>query len=117
MGLMDRLRKGGSPDAQVSELHENLERVRGIRLPLYQNNERIGQVFQQLLPNVREVLAGGGLSIEISGGVPGIVAVKGGKTRSASRTIEITPLLQALLLEETEGELEKLVDLSMSHPR
>jgi hypothetical protein len=117
MGLMARLRHGVSPDRKVSELQENLERVRGIRLPLYQNNDRIGQVFQQRLPNVREVLAGGGLSIEISGGVPGILVGKGGKTRSASRTIEITPLLQALLLEETEAELDKLVDLSISAPR
>jgi hypothetical protein len=117
MGLMARLRHGVSPEREVSELQENLERVRGIRLPLYQNNDRIGQVFQQRLPNVREVLAGGGLSLEISGGVPGIVAGKRGKTRSASRTIEITPLLEALLLEETEGELDKLVDLSISAPR
>jgi hypothetical protein len=117
MGLMARLRQAVSPDRRVTELQEEFGRARGIRLPLYQNDERIGQVFQQRLPNVRQVLAGGGLSIEVSGGVPGIVTVKGAKSQSASQTIEITPLLQALLLEDTAAELEELVDLAVTEPR
>jgi hypothetical protein len=117
MGFWARLKGVGAPDARVSALREELHRVRNVRLPLYQNDKRIGQVFEQRRSNVTELLAGGGLSLEASGGFPGIVAAKASKTPSATETIQVTPLLQALLLEDTERESEKLVDLSVDGPR
>jgi hypothetical protein len=117
MELFSRLRGVASPEGRVGALRGELDRVRNIRLPLYQNDKRIGQVFEQRRSNVTEVLAGGGLTLETSGGVAGLVTAKASKAHSASETIQVTPLLQALLLEETEQERGSLIDLSVGEPR
>jgi hypothetical protein len=117
MELFSRIRGVASPEGRVGALRKELYRVRSIRLRLYQNDERIGQVFEQRRSNVTEVLAGGGLTLETSGGVLGFVTGKASKTRSASETIQVTPLLQALLLEEAEQERGSLIDLAVGKPK
>src|SRR5829696_803849 len=117
MGLLSRLRGVASLERRVGALRGELDRVRSIRLPLYQNDKRIGQVFEQRRSNVTEVLAGGGLALETSGGIPGFVTAKGAKASTASEKVQVTPLLQALLLEETEQERGTLVDLTVGEPR
>ncbi len=114
MGLLDRIRGVTSADAAASALRDELSSMCGIRWPIYKHDERIGHAFQQRRANVREVLAGGEVGWEISGGYPGVVGMKASKKRSLSETIEITPLLQALLLEETERARGELVDLADS---
>lgn len=115
--VLSTFRGVASPEGRVGALREELDRVRSIRLPLYQNDERIGQVFEQRRSNVTEVLAGGGLTLETSGGVLSFVTGKASKTRSASETIQVTPLLQALLLEEAEQERGSLIDLAVGKPK
>jgi hypothetical protein len=117
MGWLARLKGVSTPDVRVSAVHNELLRVRGSRVPMYQNDKRIGQEYEQRLPNVTELLAEVGLSVGGSGGVPGVVTAEGGRTQSEAQTIQMTPLLQALLLEESERERGELVDLSVDEPK
>jgi hypothetical protein len=117
MGWLARLKGVAAPNTRVSVVRNELGRARGSRVPMYQNDKRIGQEYEQRLPNVTEVLAEVGLSVKVSGGVAGIVTAGGDTTQSEAQTIQMTPLLQALLLEESERELGTLVDLSIDAPK
>jgi hypothetical protein len=106
-----------SPEGRVAALPAELERARDVRLHVYQSSGRIGSVFEQRRANVTEVLAGGDLGLEISGGVPGIITANLSDSRTLSQTIQVTPLIQALLLEETERERGTLIDLSVARAK
>jgi hypothetical protein len=117
MGWLDRIKSVPTPDARVSELRQELEKVRALRIPLYLNEHRTAQLFVQRRANVSQLVSGGGIGVEFSGGAPGIITAKGSGTSTATETIEVTPLMQALLLEEAEQEREALVDLAEGPPK
>jgi hypothetical protein len=116
MGLLDRIRGAASPDSSVTGLREELHRVRDVRWPIYQNDGHIGQVFEQRRANITQVITGGETGYELSGGYLGLASVRRGKKQAESEAIEVTPLLQALLLEESERERGTLVDLAADKP-
>lgn len=114
MRLLDRIRTAHDP-VQIENHVQYAFRDDGrVRHPIYRNDERIGDVFQQQLPNVRQLTSGAGVGIELSGGIASFVGIKVGETQTVGRSIEITPLLQVLLLEEVARERGQLVDLATS---
>ena len=116
-GVLARIRGLGQPDQGVQELRDELDRVRQIRLSFYFNEDRVNEVFAQRRRNVTQLLSGGEVGAEISGGYLSLVGAKGSKKAAASETIEVTPQLKALLLEDAERERGELVDLASGEPR
>jgi hypothetical protein len=111
MGLLDRLRGAASIDAVGKLMAEETSPELGFRIVLYQNPKRIADAFAQRLPNVVERVTNGELTAEVGGGVAAIFATKVGGKLAASEKIEVTPMMQALLLEEAAAEEGWMVDL------
>ena len=92
-------------------MREEKPQETGFRIVLYENANRIARAFAQRLPNVVEKVTNGEFTAEVSGGVASIFATKVGGKMAASQKIEVTPMMQALLLEEAASEERWLIDL------
>lgn len=115
--LLVRIREAGSPRESAKQLKAEVEQRRRLRFPLYVNAQRLGDTFAQRHANVTQILSGQEVAAEISAGYLSFVGAKASRKRSATETVEITPLMKAVLLEETEKERGDLVDLSYQEPR
>jgi hypothetical protein len=114
MGLIERVRNAGSPKDVVRAVSDVSGQIRGY--PLYQHDKRIASTFQMLLPNLTTVINDHGFTWEISGSVLRVLSGKGGGNAGVSATTQITPLIQAMMLEDMGREAGKLVDLGESLP-
>ena len=92
-------------------MREEKPQETGFRIVLDENANRIARAFAQRLPNVVEKVTNGEFTAEVSGGVASIFATKVGGKMAASQKIEVTPMMQALLLEEAASEERWLIDL------
>jgi hypothetical protein len=110
MGVLDRLRGVGKLDQWAEAMRDEDARQRGLRAVLYTNPTRIADVSSQWLPNVVQTATGGELTAEMSAGVALVGAKASGKV-SQTDTVEVTPLMQALMLEEAASSDGRLVDL------
>ena len=117
MSWLARLRSIAEPDARAAATSEALGRFSGLRVPLFLHERRLGDIFSQRAPNVTQLLSSGEVSVEVGGGYLGFAAAKASKTHTAGATIEITPFMQAILLEEVERHRDALVDLAAEPPR
>lgn len=87
------------------------------RIPLYLNERRLKDVFQQRVSAVNEVLMTKGIGGEVSGGYLGILGGKLSRRKDVGTKIELTAMLRALLLEFEERENGRLVDLGSAEAR
>ena len=106
MGLFDRVKAATSADEGVAELEQALAGEGGrLWLPLYSDETRIKDVFVQRAPNVVEMVTGGEFTIDVGGGFLSFASLRGGHKTIANQKIEITPLLQTLILKEGAPDL------------
>jgi hypothetical protein len=101
MGLFDRVKSTTTPDEGLAQLKQSLASEAGrLWLPLYSDDARIKDVFVQRAPNVVEMVTGGEFTIDVGGGFMSFASVRGGRKTVANQKVEITPLLQTLILKE-----------------
>ena len=96
----------------MAELQSALAPEHRIRVPLYSNEKLIGDTFAQRMPNVVQMLTGGELTLELGGGYMSFVSAKASKKRTSSQTIEVTPMVQVLMLEDGAAQDGSLVNLA-----
>jgi hypothetical protein len=114
--LVDRIRGASDAHEALRALRGFVDQSRGLRITFYENETRLSEVFAQRRGNVSEVLSGEDLSTEISGGYMSFVAGKASRRTSISEKIEMSSIMKAILLEETEKELGRLVELDWQPP-
>lgn len=105
-----------SPREGANELRAHVDQQAGVRIILYLNERRLDEYFVQRRENVTEALSGRELAAEVSGGYLSFVNAKVGGKSSRSEKIQITPLVRAILLEETGKECGGLVNLTDAKP-
>jgi hypothetical protein len=87
------------------------------RIPLYVNERRLNDVFQQRVSAVNEVLVTKGIGGEVSAGYLGILGGRLSRQKDVGTKIELTAVLRALLLEFEERENRRLIDLASERAR
>lgn len=110
MGVLNRPRGVRKLGQWAESLHEEGARA-PLREVLYANERRIADVSSQRLANVVQTATEGGLAAEVRGGMAPIVAAKGAAKVAKTNTVDITPLKQALMLEQAASDGGWLVDL------
>lgn len=100
MGVFDRLRGVRTLEDATQVIREETVHQRPLRVLLSENKKRITDTFSQRLPNVVERATNGELTVEAGGSVPAIVTAKVDAKMGATSKVEVTPLMQVLMLEE-----------------
>lgn len=112
VGVLDVLKGVARPDEGLHRLQSALALEHRIRVPLYANEKLIGTTFAQRVPNVVQMITGGELTLEVGGGYMSFVGAKAAGKATTSQAIEITPMIQVLMLHDGSGKDGSLVDLA-----
>ena len=115
--LAQRIRGVSDAHEAVQAMRDFAEHSQNIRVVLYTNAKRLSDVLAQRGDNVSEILSTEDVNAELTAGYLSFVGGKLARKTSLSERIELTPLMKAILLEETEKELGRLIDLTIEEPR
>ena len=115
--LAERITRAAGPREAADEMEAFVGRTQRLRITLYENAQRLSDVLGQRRDNVSETLSSADVTAEVSGGVLSFATAKLSGKASRSERIELTSLMKAVLLEETELQAGRLVDLTIESPR
>jgi hypothetical protein len=114
-GLFGGLQEMG-PHEQAEALRHRLSQETALRSPIYLNERKVNNVFQQRHENISEVISTNEIGAEISANYLAFGG-KGSMKQAASEKVETTPLTKAVLLENVERERGTLIDLANDKPQ
>ncbi|MGA1841616.1 MAG: hypothetical protein ACMUIU_13420 [bacterium] len=96
---------------------KEISKTKKARAPLYLNNEKIGFFFSQKLGDLSNLVASKKLGSEISASLLKIIGSKVDSESGLEATIQLSPVIKAILLEAQAREAKELLDLAKHAPR
>lgn len=114
--LVGGVRQSSDATDAAQVLNRFVEHSLGLRIMLYASARDLSDVLGQRHKNVKEVLSSQDVTAEVGASYLNFVSGKVSGKSSQSETVELTPVMKAILLEETEKERGLLADLTAVPP-